>query len=170
MKLKTIITTLAAVAVLAGIFALGYIDSGGTAASVQNVNGSNSWSMLTATESLYDFGTISMRNGDVNYDFTVTNQTGKDIMVSTLVTSCMCTSALIVKADGSINGPFRMPGMGYVPPANELIKVGESRIIRVVYNPNAHGPAGVGRIDRFAILTDSSGNTLQLEIKAVVTP
>ena len=50
MKLKTIITTLAAVAVLAGIFALGYIDSGGTAASVQNVNGSNSWSMLTATE------------------------------------------------------------------------------------------------------------------------
>ena len=63
-----------------------------------------------------------------------------------------------------------MPGMGYVPPANELIKAGESRTIRVVYNPNAHGPAGVGRIDRFVTLTDEAGGALQLEIKALVTP
>ena len=63
-----------------------------------------------------------------------------------------------------------MPGMGYVPPANETIKAGESRMIRVVYDPNAHGPAGVGRINRFVELVDSSGGTLGLEIKALVTP
>ena len=53
---------------------------------------------------------------------------------------------------------------------NETIKAGESRIIRAVYDPNAHGPAGVGPIDRFLILTDSSGSKLELEIKAIVTP
>ena len=170
MKPKTIITALVVVLVFAGLFAFGYAGKGGTAASVQNANGSNAGSLLAASESLYDFGTISMKNGDVSYDFKISNQTEKDIMVPTLVTSCMCTSAFIVEADGSLKGPFRMPGMGYVPPANEVVKAGESRIIRVVYNPNAHGPAGVGRIDRFAILTDSSGNTLRLEIKANVTP
>ena len=170
MKSTTIITVLAAVLVFAGLFAWGYAGKGGTAASVQNAAGSNAGGPLVAPESFYNFGTISMKNGDVSHDFTITNPTSKDIMVPTLVTSCMCTTAFIVEPDGSAKGPFRMPGMGYVPPANELIKAGESRTIRVIYNPNAHGPAGVGRINRFAILTDESGNTLQLEVKAVVTP
>src|ERR1035437_1265560 len=126
--------------------------------------------ILTATEKLYDFGTISMKNGDVTKDFTITNSTDKDIFFPTLVTSCMCTKAYMVEPDGTTKGPFGMPSMGYVPPVNETIKIGESRIIRVVYDPNAHGPAGVGQIDRFIILTDKSGVELQLEIKALVTP
>ncbi len=170
MKPKTILVVLAVVFVFAGLFAWGYAGKGGTAASVQNAAQSNEKRLLTASEPFYDFGTISMKNGDVSYDFKVTNLTDKDITVSTLVTSCMCTTALIVEADGSTKGPFSMLGMGYVPPADETIKEGESRTIRVVYDPNAHGPAGVGRIDRFAILTDSSGAVLQLEIKATVTP
>ena len=130
----------------------------------------NASGFLAASETFYDFGTISMKNGDVSHVFKVTNQTGTDIMVATLNTSCMCTSASIVRSDGSINGPFGMPGMGYVPPANELIKAGETRDIKVVYNPNAHGPAGVCAIDRFIYLKDAQDRTLQLEIKAVVTP
>ena len=39
------------------------------------------------------------------------------------------------------------------------------------FDPLAHGPAGwVKLIDRFITLTDTSGNTLQFEVKAVVTP
>jgi hypothetical protein len=125
---------------------------------------------LTAPLKLYDFGTISMKNGDVTKDFTITNSTDKDIFFPTLVTSCMCTKAFMVEPDGTTKGPFGMPSMGYVPPVNETIKVGESRIIRVVYDPNAHGPAGVGQIDRTITLTDWSGGELQLEIKALVTP
>ncbi|MDO8585169.1 MAG: DUF1573 domain-containing protein [bacterium] len=127
-------------------------------------------SALAAVELLYDFGTISMKDGNVTKDFTVTNPGDSDILVSSLVTSCMCTKASIVRADGSIKGPFGMPGMGFVPPANETIKAGDSRVIRVVYDPNAHGPAGVGPIDRLVTLTDKSGGALQLEIKAMVTP
>jgi len=127
-------------------------------------------SNLDFSEKLYDFGTISMKNGLVTKDFTVTNNTDKDIVIPSLTTSCMCTKAYFVKPDGSTKGPFGMPSMGFVPPLNETIKVGESRVVRAVYDPNAHGPAGVGPIDRFLILTDAAGGKLQLEIKAMVTP
>ena len=160
--------------IIAGLFVWGYFSKGGTTASVQGADEPNSTaskSLLTVSEKFYDFGTISMKNGIVNKEFTVTNTGDKDITVSTVLTSCMCTTVLIVAPDGSTKGPFGMAGHGgSVPPANEIIKAGESRVIRVVFDPNAHGPAGVGPIDRFITLTDISGNVLQLEIKANVTP
>lgn len=125
-------------------------------------------SILTTEEKLYNFGTISMANGNVSTLFTVTNPTSEDIVLKTVQTSCMCTKAYIIK--DKEKGPFGMPGMGFVPPANETIKTKESIDIRVVYDPAAHGPAGVGPIDRFIYLVDSNGGTLELEIKAVVTP
>jgi len=139
-------------------------------AVVSQVSQDGEKSSLVAEETLYDFGTISMKNGNVTKDFTVTNPTDKDIFVPSLVTSCMCTKAFMVLPDGTIKGPFGMPSMGFVPPVNEIIKPGEKRTVRAVYDPNAHGPAGVGPIDRFIILTDKSGSTLQFEIKALVTP
>lgn len=130
----------------------------------------NSASVITATEKLFDFGTISMSKGDVSHIFKVSNPTSQDVKIAKLGTSCMCTSAFIVNKDGSKRGPFGMPGMGFVPPADEVIKAGDSLEVEAVYNPNAHGPAGVGPVDRFVILTEESGATLQLEIKAKVTP
>lgn len=125
---------------------------------------------LTASETQYDFGTISMKDGNVQKIFTVTNGTGKDVLLSRLVTSCMCTTAYIEGPDGE-KGPFGMPGHGgSVPPANEIIKAGTSVGIKVVYDPNAHGPAGVGTIDRVITLTDSEGAVLELNIHAVVRP
>ncbi len=126
-------------------------------------------SALIPSEKLYDFGTISMSKGNVTRRFTITNPTDKDILVRDLTTSCMCTSAYIVEGNSKI-GPFGMPGMGFAPKASMLIKAGETRSIDVVYDPNAHGPAGIGFVDRFVNLTDTNGGTLQLEIKAVVTP
>ena len=99
-----------------------------------------------------------------------TKSENTDIFIPSIVTSCMCTKAFIIEPSGLTKGPFGMPGMGYVPPANETIKAGESLIIRVVYDPNAHGPAGVGPINRLVILTDKFGGKLQFEIKALVTP
>ncbi|MDO8514010.1 MAG: DUF1573 domain-containing protein [bacterium] len=166
MKNKTLIYSVVFFLAIMGLFAWGNAAKGG------DTSGSNSQkSALVAPEVLYDFGIISMKNGNVTKEFTVTNPTQEDITVKTVFTSCMCTEAFIVESDGSAKGPFGMPGHGgAVPPANELIKAGESRSIRVVYDPNAHGPAGVGVIDRFVTLTDTSGNTVELEIKANVTP
>lgn len=125
-------------------------------------------SALTVSEKLYDFGTISMANGKVNHLFKVANSTDKDINLESVMTSCMCTTAYLESASGE-KGPFGMAGMGYISSTNEVIKAGESREIKVVYDPNAHGPAGVGPVDRFVSLT-VAGGTLELEIKAVVTP
>ena len=172
METKTISSVTVVLLIFVGLFVWGYNGKGQTSAAIQGAPGASSTTKgaLTTPEVFYDFGTISMKDGDVTKEFTVTNPTGNDIFVSTVLTSCMCTSAFIVEPNGSIKGPFKMAAMGYVPPANETIKAGESRVIRVVYDPNAHGPAGVGQIDRFVTLTDESGGTLQLEIKALVTP
>ncbi|PJE58536.1 MAG: hypothetical protein COU81_00135 [Candidatus Portnoybacteria bacterium CG10_big_fil_rev_8_21_14_0_10_36_7] len=129
----------------------------------------NSQSVLTASEKVYDFGTISMKDGKVEKVFKVTNSSAQDITISSIVTSCMCTVAYLETADGE-RGPFGMPGHGLVPKVNETIGAGETREVKVVYDPNAHGPAGVGNIDRFITLTDKTGAKFNLEIKATVTP
>jgi len=125
---------------------------------------------LKAPEVFYDFGVISMKNGDVSKRFKVTNESSEDILMPSLATSCMCTRAYFIGPDGNKVGPFGMPGMGIVPKLNKMIKAGESIDIEVIYDPNAHGPAGVGMIDRFVYLEDVNGNKIQFEIKANVTP
>src|SRR3989344_3542193 len=77
---------------------------------------------LTASENFYDFGTISMKNGNVSKIFQVTNSTDQDIAVPSLTTSCMCTNAYFIGSDGSKVGPFSMPGMGFVPKLNKTIQ------------------------------------------------
>ena len=170
MKPQTVIITLIACSVFIGLLVWGYSKNENKSAVVQNTVSAGAKSELVTSDTFYDFGTISMKDGNVTKEFTVTNPTNKDITISTVLTSCMCTSAFIVEPNGNTKGPFGMPGMGHVHPADELIKAGENRIIRVVYDPNAHGPAGVGKIDRFVTLTSADGSELQLEIKALVKP
>ncbi|MBI2612383.1 DUF1573 domain-containing protein [Candidatus Kaiserbacteria bacterium] len=127
-------------------------------------------SALAAAEVFYDFGEISMKNGNVEKIFEIENPTDKDITLASLMTSCMCTNAYIVKG-AARRGPFGMQGhSGPVPRANEIIPAGGTLAIAVVYDPNAHGPAGVGAIDRFVYLVDDEGGQLSFEIKANVTP
>ncbi len=124
---------------------------------------------LTASEASYDFGVISMKNGKVNYSFKISNLTNDDVILEKVTTSCMCTVAYIVNGENK-KGPFGMPGHGPVPKANEVIKAGESRDIEVVFDPNAHGPAGVGKTKRVVWLEYSGGEILEFNIKAIVTP
>lgn len=162
---KPITITLLIVIMLLGVMFLGKRNAAQGPSEAQI----NTKSSLSVSEPLYDFGTISMKNGNVSRVFTVANPSAKDITVEDITTSCMCTNAYIVDGDKK-QGPFGMPGMGYVPKANMVIKAGETKQIEVVYDPNAHGPAGIGLIDRFVYLTSKEAGTLPLEIKAVVTP
>lgn len=127
--------------------------------------------VLTAEETFYDFGTISMKNGNVSKVFKVTNSTSEDIKVPSLTTSCMCTTAYIIKEDGSRSRPFGMPGHGgAVPKANAVVKANGLLAIEVVYDPNAHGPAGVGLIERAVFLEDENRNVIEFKFKVNVTP
>ena len=125
---------------------------------------------LTALETFYDFGTISMKNGKVSKVFKLTNSTDGDIKVPSVTTSCMCTTAYILR-DGERSRPFGMPGHGgAVPKANAVVASGESLDIEVEYDPNAHGPAGVGLIERAVFVEDENDNVVELNFKVNVTP
>jgi Protein of unknown function (DUF1573) len=160
-------TVISLVIILIGVTSLVWWSK---SADKKNLSAGQIVNSLSAEEVFYDFGTISMKNGDVGKLFKVTNSTSEDIALPNLTTSCMCTAAYFVEPDGNKSGPFGMPGMGFVPKLNKTIKAGQSAGVEVVYDPNAHGPAGVGMIDRFIYLEDASGNKLQFEIKANVTP
>lgn len=141
----------------------------GTRETASTARAAHATSTLVTSARLFDFGTISMKNGNVEHAFTVENPTTQDVTLREVSTSCMCTTAFIV--DGSDKeGPFGMPGMGGSTKTERIIKAGGKVIIDAVYDPNAHGPAGVGAIDRFISLVDTNGSKLELEIKAVVTP
>lgn len=164
MNKKAIIIILIIVVAMIGLVAWSYSKmSGPTQAQL------NTPSQLTASETLYDFGTLSMANGKVDHLFHVTNPTDKDISINNIQTSCMCTTAYFMNGT-SKDGPFGMPGMGGSSAADETIPAHGTKDVDVVYDPAAHGPAGVGNIDRFIYVGQASGGTLQLEIKAVVTP
>ena len=101
--------------------------------------------------------------------FKIKNNGDKEVKVSKLYTSCMCTSASLITSDGR-RGPFSMPGHSSIPVIDVPLKAGEEAEIEVVYDPAAHGPAGVGRIERDVILENDAGAPLTLKIAANVTP
>ncbi len=165
MNKTVIITIVLVVAAIVGLMAWGY-NSGSAGPTQVQTGGATS---LTAMEKLFNFGTISMKNGKVSHAFQVTNPTDKDITLRDLSTSCMCTTAFIVDGNSRI-GPFGMAGMGGMTSTDYVIKAGATANIEAIFDPNAHGPAGVGTIDRIITLTEANGSALKLEIKAVVTP
>lgn len=126
-------------------------------------------SVLTSNEKDYDFGTISMKDGNVSTTFVVVNGTENDLRIDSVVTSCMCTTAYIVKEEGR-KGPFGMPGHNeVVPRANEIIKAGEEWTIEVIFDPAAHGPEGAGLVERNVYIVDEQGGALELNFTANVT-
>jgi hypothetical protein len=81
----------------------------------------------------------------------------------------MCTTATLVTPSGR-RGPFGMPGHTPIPSIRERLAPGEMAQVEVVFDPAAHGPAGVGRIDRTVTLQNDAGAPLELAFTAMVTP
>ncbi|KKU22503.1 MAG: hypothetical protein UX31_C0001G0021 [Candidatus Nomurabacteria bacterium GW2011_GWA1_46_11] len=133
-------------------------------------------SVLAAEEPNYNFGTISMANGNVSHAFKVKNTGTETITVSKLYTSCMCTTAKLKITDFSNlsgqaqYGPFGMPGHGSASLIKASIAPDQEAEVEVVFDPNAHGPAGVGRIERVVVLENNAGAPVELEFSATVTP
>jgi hypothetical protein len=125
--------------------------------------------VLEANETFHDFGTISMKNGKVSTTFKVKNVKAEPVVLTRLYTSCMCTDATL-KITGKTEGPFGMLGHGIVKSFNDLLPPDETAEVEVVFDPNAHGPAGVGTIERTVTVEGQNGKLAELNIKATVTP
>lgn len=163
---RSILIILGAVAFLALLFFLGSRNPGenSTAAKLSAA------SALAASEDAYDFSEISMAKGEVSRVFRITNSGSEPLTLSRITTSCMCTTAYLTSGAHRF-GPFGMPGHG--GPKGELIETvpaGESREVEVIFDPAAHGPAGIGRISRAVFLEDAKGGVKTLEISATVVP
>ena len=127
-------------------------------------------SVFNAPETNYDFGSISMSAGKVKHMFRIENTKNEPLNIGKMYTSCMCTSASLLMDDKTF-GPYGMPGHGFFGGAvNQVLNPNQSAEVEVIFDPAAHGPAGVGPIERAVFVESGDGSTIQLNIKAVVTP
>ena len=124
---------------------------------------------LTATQTKFSFGPISMASGKVKHRYPITNAGAEPVVINKLYTSCMCTTAALVK-NGRAGEAFGMPGHAPIPTINVPIKPGEEAFVEVVFDPAAHGPAGVGPIERVVTLENNGGQPLELAFAALVSP
>ncbi|MDP2639008.1 MAG: DUF1573 domain-containing protein [Candidatus Azambacteria bacterium] len=125
---------------------------------------------LTVEQAQYDFGSVSMAKGNVEKEFTIENKSDGDVAIGEVSTSCMCTEAVLRVGDRTA-GPFGMPGHGLTRKANLVVKPGEQLIAKVIFDPAAHGPAGIGPVERqIAVYTSADKDPMVLNFKAVVTP
>ncbi|MDP2650601.1 MAG: DUF1573 domain-containing protein [bacterium] len=126
---------------------------------------------LAVAESSYDFGEVSMAKGLVNHEFVLSNTSSGPVKVGSVETTCMCTVAYLKVGEGKEVGPFGMPGHGGArSAANLTVNPGEKLIVRAVFDPAAHGPAGVGTVERAIIVDVGKQEPVVMSFKALVRP
>ena len=162
-----LILIIGSVAILTAIIVL----AGALSGNSQNSSSVYSNSVLTAENNNYDFGTISMANGNVSYKFKLKNEGNEKIIIKKVYTSCMCTTAAIIGENGKKLGDFGMPGHGDdSAKANIEIPVGKTFIVEAIFDPAAHGQEGTGKVKRLVYFETNSKTKpkIQLEIEAEV--
>lgn len=162
---KTSISILVTILVLGGLVWIARPDAQGTSSTQTKSSGV----LVVEEANNYDFGTISMAAGKVKHTFKVKNTSNESVVVSKVYTSCMCTSATLVIGDKQF-GPFGMPGHVVIPRIDQTVNPNEEVTVEVIFDPAAHGPAGVGRIQRTVTLENNAGQPVELLFAAVVTP
>ncbi len=103
---------------------------------------------LSVSPEPFDWGDIKIGGGIVEQKFTLKNTADTAISVSKLETSCMCTEASLTVGDKE-SPFFGMPGhQGANPGWQAEIAPGAEVTLTVKFDPAAHGPQGVGKINR----------------------
>ena len=113
----------------------------------------------------YDMGTVSMASGLVRHTFEIENAGLSDLKINNIRTSCMCTTAFLKIGDYT-SPEFGMPGHGTNPLGwSKSLNPGEKAQLEVVFDPTAHGPAGVGQVARIVYLQTNDRQSGQPEFK-----
>lgn len=124
---------------------------------------------LQARETDYDFGSISMAAGKVTHRYWFRNENTAPVLIRRIYTSCMCTTATFVRGMKVINS-YGMLGHGPLPAVNQSLNPGEAAFVDVVFDPAAHGPAGLGPTRRVVTIESDAGQPVELRFAANVTP
>ncbi len=98
-----------------------------------------------------------MQDGVITRSISLKNDSTDPITLTSLSTSCMCTTAQVVHADGSKSGLKSMVGHGGgTASLSEIIQAGEEVMLLVNFDPNAHGPSATGPITRTVMIDTNS--------------
>ena len=124
---------------------------------------------LQARETDFDFGSISMAAGKVTHRFWFRNEGAASVFMRRIYTSCMCTTATLVKGMKIIN-TYGMPGHGPLPAVNIALDPGQAAYLDVVFDPAAHGPAGLGPTRRVVTIESDGVPPVELRFAANVRP
>ena len=134
------------------------------------INNGGAGGILTADAINYDFGNIGIKKGFVNHEYVLENKSDKIIKISEVSTSCMCTSAKL-EVSGKTYGPFGMPGHGGgFTKAGIIVNPGEKAVVNATFDPAAHGPAGIGEVQREIYINTGADEQMVLGFKVNVTP
>jgi hypothetical protein len=125
--------------------------------------------IIGITESRFNFNDVSIADGVIKHYFLIKNASAEPVVITKIYTSCMCTSAEI-KVGFDRKGPFGMPGHGFTPPVDLTVNPGEEGQLIVTFDPAAHGPAGVGKIERSIFIEAKNYAPVEFRISANVTP
>ena len=164
--MNKIVIGIIALLLLGGVVWIARPNSQSTAATLST---NNNGTLTVEETNNYDFGTISMAAGKVTHSFKIKNTGNEAVTINKMYTSCMCTTALLRKGDKQF-GPYGMPGHGAIPKIGQTINPNEEATVEVIFDPAAHGPAGVGRIERAVYLENNAGDPIELMFVASVTP
>jgi hypothetical protein len=124
---------------------------------------------LFSPQPFYDFGNVSMAAGKVSHKFRIRNAGETATTITKLYTSCMCTEATLITPAGR-KGPFGMPGHGTMPSISERLAPGAEAQVEIVFDPAAHGPAGIGLTERIISIKSGPDQPLELRFSAMVRP
>ena len=140
-----------------------------TAVELVKANAPTSAGQLTSTQMKFSFGPISMARGKVIHRYPITNAGTEPLLIRKIYTSCMCTTAALVTG-GKKSDAFGMPGHTPIPTISVPLNPKEEAFVEVIFDPAAHGPAGVGPIERVVTIENNAGQPLELEFAALVSP
>jgi len=110
----------------------------------------------------YDLGPVPIYGGNVEMLFQVRNEGSVPFALASVYSSCACTSAVLVFDDDSEVGPFGMPGHELPNKIERTVAPGEEFQVKVIFDPAAHGLAGVGKVERAVFLQTVDGGTARL--------
>lgn len=112
-------------------------------------------SALSVSPTSISLGDVPRLGGIVTKEFTLKNTSNQTLKLKKITTSCMCTKAKVI-VDGKETALFGMESPGDLnAPVNLEIKPNVEAKVIFEFDPNAHGPKGVGPIDRNIDLTFS---------------
>jgi hypothetical protein len=156
----------AVVLIVIAVGAIALVGAKNTKQPSANTSTQQAPSIAYTENTLHEWGEIPLNDGVVTASFPIKNGSENTLTLTNIATSCMCTTAKLVKGD-TVSPEFGMHTKSdyvfSVPP-------GETANLEIVFDPAFHGPSGVGPITRQVKVTtnDPDNPTLNFTLTATV--